>query len=81
MEGLIDTDVPAVVADHVMAVLAEALSNVARHARAHAAEVSLVVGSGTLTRTVSDDGVGFPGTGAAADWPTSRCAPGSRAER
>ncbi|MGW3244566.1 GAF domain-containing protein [Streptomyces sp. NPDC001070] len=60
MEGLIDTDVPAQVADHVVAVLGEALSNVARHARAHAAEISLVVGSGALTLTVSDDGVGIP---------------------
>lgn len=60
MEGLIDTDVPAAVAEHVVAVLGEALSNVARHASARTADVSLVVGSGTLTLTVSDDGVGTP---------------------
>ncbi|MGK5446716.1 GAF domain-containing protein [Streptomyces radiopugnans] len=60
MEGLVDTDVPPAVADHVVAVLAEALSNVARHARAAVAEVSLVVAGGSLTATVTDDGVGIP---------------------
>ncbi|WP_410539435.1 GAF domain-containing protein [Streptomyces sp. KL2] len=60
MEGLLDTDVPPAVADHVVAVLAEALSNVARHARAAVAEVSLVVAGGSLTATVADDGVGIP---------------------
>ncbi|MFI1016831.1 GAF domain-containing protein [Streptomyces sp. NPDC020965] len=60
MEGLIDTDVPRPVADEVVAVLGEALTNVARHARATKAEVSLVVRSGTLTVAVVDDGVGVP---------------------
>ncbi|WP_406259878.1 GAF domain-containing protein [Actinacidiphila glaucinigra] len=59
MEGLIDTDVPASVADEVVAVLGEALSNVARHAHAGSAAAALVVGSGTLTLTVTDDGVGL----------------------
>ncbi|MCI0386140.1 GAF domain-containing sensor histidine kinase, partial [Streptomyces sp. CNQ085] len=63
MEGLVDTDVPPGVADHVVAVLAEALSNVARHARAAVAEVSLVVAGGSLTATVTDDGVGVPEDG------------------
>lgn len=59
-EGLVDTDVPRPVADDMVAVLAEALSNVARHARAHAAEVSLIVRGGRLTLTVTDDGIGIP---------------------
>ncbi|MFJ4989815.1 GAF domain-containing protein [Streptomyces sp. NPDC088732] len=60
MEGLIDTDVPVPVAENVVAVLGEALSNVARHAKARSADVALVVGSGTLTLTVADDGIGIP---------------------
>ncbi|MFF7651342.1 GAF domain-containing protein [Streptomyces sp. NPDC007983] len=62
-EGLVDTDVPRPVADDMVAVLAEALSNVARHARAHAAEVSLIVRGGRLTLTVTDDGIGLPDGG------------------
>ncbi|AUA09620.1 GAF domain-containing protein [Streptomyces sp. SID8382] len=59
-EGLVDTDVPCSVADDMVAVLAEAMSNIARHARADAAEISLVVASGQLTLTVTDNGVGIP---------------------
>ncbi|MFE3119406.1 sensor histidine kinase [Streptomyces niveus] len=58
MEGLLDTDVPPETAEHVVAVLAEALSNVARHAHATSASVALVVRGGTLTLSVSDNGVG-----------------------
>jgi signal transduction histidine kinase len=60
MEGLLDTDVPAAVAEDAVGVLVEALSNTARHARASAVEVCLVVAGGTLTVTVTDDGVGLP---------------------
>ncbi|BBA95527.1 putative two-component system sensor kinase [Actinacidiphila reveromycinica] len=60
MEGLIDTDVPAPAADEALAVVTEALSNVARHAHARSGEVSLVAGSGVLTVSVTDDGVGTP---------------------
>ncbi len=63
MEGLLDTDVPRAVTEDVVAVLVEALSNVARHARASRAEVSLVVHKGTLTLAVEDDGVGLDGAG------------------
>ncbi|MFE5679374.1 GAF domain-containing protein [Streptomyces erythrochromogenes] len=60
MEGLIDTDVPPAVADEVLAVLGEALANVARHARATRAEASVVAEDGVLTVTVTDNGVGVP---------------------
>lgn len=59
MEGLIDTDVPAEIAEQVIAVLGEALSNVARHARATSVDISLVVGEGALNLVVSDNGVGM----------------------
>ncbi|MEV7569024.1 sensor histidine kinase [Streptomyces tanashiensis] len=59
MEGLLDTDVPAGTADEVVAVIGEALTNVARHARARRAEVSVVVEGGVLAVAVSDDGVGI----------------------
>lgn len=63
MEGLIDTDVPQPVAEDVVAVLEEALSNVTRHAQATAAEVSLIVSSGQLAVTVTDNGTGLPEQG------------------
>ncbi|MEU6162591.1 sensor histidine kinase [Streptomyces tanashiensis] len=59
MEGLLDTDVPAGTADEVVAVIGEALTNVARHAGARRAEVSVVVEAGVLAVAVSDDGVGI----------------------
>ncbi|MFE2560306.1 GAF domain-containing protein [Streptomyces sp. NPDC059352] len=64
MEGLLDTDVPSEAADEVIAVIGEALTNVARHARAGRAEVSVVVEDDVLAVTVSDDGIGMsPGGG------------------
>ncbi|MER6102926.1 GAF domain-containing protein [Streptomyces sp. NPDC001832] len=60
MAGLIDTDVPTEIAEQVIAVLGEALSNVARHARATALDISMVVGEGALDLVVSDNGVGMP---------------------
>ncbi|UWE10531.1 GAF domain-containing protein [Actinacidiphila bryophytorum] len=59
MEGLLDTDVPADLAQDAVAVLVEALSNAARHAQASSVDVSLVVAGGTLTVCVTDDGVGL----------------------
>jgi signal transduction histidine kinase len=58
-EGAVDTLVPPDIAEHVVAVLREALSNVARHAHASRAEVRLAVGRDVVL-TVSDDGVGIP---------------------
>ncbi|MFD7867165.1 GAF domain-containing protein [Streptomyces sp. NPDC059783] len=60
MEGLIDTEVPEEVADQVIAVIGEALSNVARHARASRVETSVVADAGRVVVTVTDDGVGLP---------------------
>jgi len=60
IEGLVDTDVPADVADHALAVLGEALSNVARHSGARTVDVHLWCAKGELTLTVTDDGRGIP---------------------
>ncbi len=63
MEGLLDTDVPPAVADHLVAVLGEALSNAARHAKAARVEVVLQATGTQVALTVQDDGVGIPAQG------------------
>nr|WP_055590036.1 GAF domain-containing protein [Peterkaempfera griseoplana] len=60
MEGLLDTEVPTVLADHVLAVLAESLANVARHAHAHRTGIVLVAEPEGVSLSVTDDGVGIP---------------------
>ncbi|AVH54731.1 MULTISPECIES: sensor histidine kinase [Streptomyces] len=59
MEGLVDTDVPQDVADQVIAVLSEALTNIARHAQASRADVVLTADSPQVRLTVTDNGVGI----------------------
>ncbi|WP_030275961.1 GAF domain-containing protein [Streptomyces sp. NRRL B-24484] len=63
MEGLLDTDVPLRLADEVVAVLGEALSNAARHAGAGRVEVVLQATGKQVVLTVQDDGVGIPEQG------------------
>ena len=58
--GPVDTLVPEAVAEHVVAVLREALSNAARHAHASRVEVAVSVDGANVTLTVLDDGVGIP---------------------
>ena len=48
------------VAEHLLPVLREALSNVARHANASNVRVALAVHDDDITLTVSDDGIGVP---------------------
>ncbi|MFF8598003.1 GAF domain-containing protein [Streptomyces sp. NPDC015232] len=59
MEGLLDTDVPPEAAEEVVAVIGEALTNVARHANARHAEVAVVAEENVLAVMVSDDGIGI----------------------
>ena len=59
-QGPVDAATSAQVAQHVIAVLTEALSNIARHARASAAEVVIVAEEGTLLVSVADNGIGPP---------------------
>ena len=61
-DGPIDTRVPAEVGTQLVATLEEALSNVARHAKASRVEVEIVL-DGDLVLRVTDDGVGPPPPG------------------
>jgi len=61
--GVPDDRLPESVEVAVYYVVSESLANVAKHAQASAAEVSLTQSDGTVTVVVADDGVG----GAAAD--------------
>ena len=58
--GPVDTAVPPEVRAHLLPVLREAVSNVARHALADRAEVELEVRDQELVLTVLDDGSGVP---------------------
>ncbi len=59
IDGPIDLVVPDETAEHLLAALQEALSNVARHADASNVQVVVESGSDILLRVV-DDGVGLP---------------------
>lgn len=59
-DGPLDSAVDDDLAGHVVAVVGEALTNVARHAEATSAQVAVVLADGLLTVTVDDDGRGIP---------------------
>jgi signal transduction histidine kinase len=63
MDGLLDTLVQGGVADHLLAVLRETLSNAARHAAATKVDVLVAVRDDELLLEVTDDGVGLVSTG------------------
>jgi len=58
--GPLDTAVPAELGAQVLAVLREAISNVARHALAEDCQVDVTIGGDRLELRVADDGVGLP---------------------
>lgn len=66
-EGPVDAAVPRAIFDDIAAVVREGLANVARHARATAADVELSVTANRIRLTVRDDGRGVgdrpPGNG------------------
>ena len=59
LEGPLDAAVSGSVAEELLKTLREALSNVARHARATSVEVQVTSGSGGVTLRVTDNGVGL----------------------
>ncbi|MDT5038042.1 MAG: hypothetical protein QOE03_3227 [Micromonosporaceae bacterium] len=59
VDGPVDSAVPDEIRPPLLAVLREALSNVARHARAGAVTVAVFVADGWLRLTVTDDGIGI----------------------
>jgi signal transduction histidine kinase len=61
IDGPIDSAVPEPVRPALLAVLREALSNVARHARASAVTVTVTAGAGRTELRVTDDGIGIGG--------------------
>jgi signal transduction histidine kinase len=56
----VDTAVSPALGSQLLAVLREAVSNVARHALADSAEIDVVVAGDRLEMRVADDGVGLP---------------------
>jgi len=58
--GPVDAVTSAQLEAHIVAVLTEGLSNVARHARATLAEVVVAVEQNTIVVSVADDGLGPP---------------------
>jgi signal transduction histidine kinase len=58
--GPVDSVVPEALGSHVLAVLREALSNVARHALASQAAVEIAVSEDEVMLRVVDDGTGLP---------------------
>lgn len=69
--GPVDTVVPPDISEHLYAAVREALTNVARHARATSASVEIEALGGTCTLTVVDDGQGMQ------DAPRAAVAPGA----
>ncbi len=58
--GPVDLLIDGELAEDVVAVVREGLANVARHARARTADVSIVVDDQGVTVTIDDDGMGIP---------------------
>jgi signal transduction histidine kinase len=57
-DGPLDSAVDPEVADHLLAVVRESLSNAARHARCRTASVTVTVTDGQVNAEIVDDGVG-----------------------
>ena len=63
LSGPIDSQVSADLAEHVLAVVSEGVSNAVRHAQAGKIDVNVAAGDGMVSVTVRDDGCGIAATG------------------
>ncbi|MFE7627111.1 GAF domain-containing protein [Streptomyces sp. NPDC057509] len=79
IEGPVDSVVPDELAEHVVAVAAEAVSNASRHARASRIDIVLSAGD-SVTLTVTDDGTGI-GASTGTDDRATAAGTGTGAER
>jgi len=62
MTGPIDTATTAELLDDLVAVLREALTNIAKHAGAHTVAIDLSATADQITLDIADDGVGLTDT-------------------
>jgi signal transduction histidine kinase len=62
LDGPIDTAVPDIVSENLLAVIREAVTNIGRHAEASAATVAIDVTDGKCRLQVTDNGRGFSST-------------------
>lgn len=65
MRGPVESEVTRTVLPHLVAVVREGLSNVARHAGASTVDIVVQASDGLVTLTVADDGVGASSSGSA----------------
>ncbi|GAA0439111.1 histidine kinase [Acrocarpospora corrugata] len=64
MDGPLDNTIPDPIADHLLAVLQEALSNVVRHAKASKTDVTIhTTPDNHVILTIEDNGIGLPANG------------------
>ncbi|NYI75766.1 histidine kinase [Nocardioides panzhihuensis] len=71
--GPVDTAVPDSVRNHLLPVLREAVSNLARHAQAHSAQIELSLQDGEVKLVVRDDGGGVPEEAEESGLKNARC--------
>jgi signal transduction histidine kinase len=66
LDGTLEASLPQAVADEVILALREILSNMARHAEASDADISIGMSAGELRLRVADNGKGLPSAGGRA---------------
>ncbi|MFI5623880.1 sensor histidine kinase [Nocardioides sp. NPDC051685] len=71
--GPVDTAVPDSVRNHLLPVLREAVSNLARHAQAHSAQIELSLQDDEIKLVVRDDGSGVPEEAEESGLKNARC--------